>query len=66
MSYADKLKTSLYWWLGRSRPFIVNEEYKIELLFIDVKNLSAKIRVTNIKTGEPIDSNLLEVQDGQS
>ena len=49
--YADKLKDSLYWWLGKKRPFIVNDEYKIELLHIDREHLSAKIRVTNIKSG---------------
>lgn len=51
ISYANKLKTQLYWWLGRNRPFIVNDEYKIELLFIDKVNNSAKIQVTNLKTG---------------
>jgi hypothetical protein len=42
----------LYWWLGKSKPFIINDEYKLELLFIDPKNYSAKIRITNLKTGE--------------
>lgn len=64
MSYANKLKDSLYWWLGKKRPFYVNDEYKIELLFIDVNNMSAKIRVTNLKTGESTDSTS-EVSDGQ-
>ena len=54
-SYADKLKDSLYWWLGKKRPFIVNDEYKIELLHIDREHLSAKIRVTNIKSGEIVE-----------
>ena len=54
-SYADKLKDSLYWWLGKKRPFIVNDEYKIELLHIDREHLSAKIRVTNIKSGEVVE-----------
>jgi len=54
ISYADKLKTQLYWWLGRRRPFIINDEYKIELLFIDTKNGSAKIQITNLKTGDVI------------
>ena len=53
-SYANKLKTQLYWWLSRNRPFIVNDEYKIELLFIDRNNNSAKIQITNLKTGEVI------------
>jgi len=53
-SYANKLKTSLYWWLSGNRPFYVNDEYKIELLFIDKKNNSAKIQITNIKTGQVI------------
>ena len=52
MNYANKLKDSLYWWLSKSRPFIVNEEYKVELLFVDKVNNSAKIRITNIKTGQ--------------
>ena len=50
--YAGKLKTSLYWWLSGKRPFIVNDEYKIELLFLDKINNSAKIQITNIKTGD--------------
>jgi hypothetical protein len=52
VSYANKLKTQLYWWLGRRRPFIINDEYKIELLHIDKENNSAKIQITNLKTGE--------------
>lgn len=51
ISYANKLKTQLYWWLGRCRPFIINDEYKIELLVIDKVNNSAKIQITNLKTG---------------
>lgn len=53
-SYADKLKSQLYWWLGRRKPFIINDEYKIELLFIDKINNSAKIQVTNLKTGDTV------------
>jgi hypothetical protein len=55
--YAGKLKTSLYWWLGKARPFIINDEYKLELLFLDKVNNSAKIRITNLKTGEVIHTN---------
>ena len=51
ISYANKLKTQLYWWLGQRRPFVINDEYKIELLFIDKINNSAKIQITNLKTG---------------
>ena len=54
-SYANKLKDSLYWWLGKKRPFIINDEYRIELLHIDREHLSAKIRVTNIKSGEIVE-----------
>ena len=50
--YSGKLKDSLYWWLGKKRPFIINGEYKLELLFIDKVNCSAKILVTNLKTNE--------------
>jgi hypothetical protein len=54
-SYANKLRDSLYWWLGKKRPFIINDEYKIELLHIDREHLSAKIRVTNLKSGEIVE-----------
>lgn len=68
MSYANKLKDSLYWWLGKKRPFFINDEYKLELLFVDKINNSAKIRVTNLKTGIAIDSSIdpSEVKDGQN
>ena len=52
ISYANKLKTQLYWWLGKARPFNLNDEYKIELLFIDKVNNTAKLLITNLKTGE--------------
>ena len=69
MSYANKLKDSLYWWLGKKRPFFINDEYKLELLFVDKVNNSAKIRVTNLKTGAVLESSQddsSEVSDGQS
>ena len=68
MSYANKLKDSLYWWLGKKRPFFINDEYKLELLFVDKINNSAKIRVTNLKTGTVMISSAdpSEVTDGQS
>lgn len=67
MDYANKLKDSLYWWLGKKRPFIINDEYKLELLFVDKINNSAKIRVTNLKTGVAIESSDVksEVSNGQ-
>jgi len=52
MSYANRLQDSLCWWLGKKRPFIINDEYKLELLFIDKVNNSAKIKITNLKTGQ--------------
>jgi len=61
--YAGKLKTSLYWWLSSNRPFIVNDEYKIELLFLDKSNNSAKIQITNLKTGTVITQ---EAEDANS
>ena len=53
--FTGKLKDSLYWWLGKKKPFIVNDEYKIELLHIDRIHNSAKIRITNIKTNEIVE-----------
>lgn len=52
--YVDKLKDSIYWWLGKKRPFYINGEYCIELKSIDKKNNSAKIVITNIKDNEII------------
>lgn len=49
MSFADKIKDSMWYWLGKKSPFIINDEYKLELLFIDKINNSAKIKITNIK-----------------
>lgn len=49
MSFQNKLKDSLQWWLGKRKPFIINDEYKLELLFIDKENNSAKIKITNLK-----------------
>lgn len=67
MDYGNKLKDSLYWWLGKSRPFIINDEYKLELLFVDKINNSAKIRITNLKTGIVTESDQVpsEVLDGK-
>lgn len=58
ISYADRLKDSLTWWLGRKRPFIINDQYAIELLFIDKVNNSAKIKVTNLTNGSIIENSV--------
>lgn len=47
---AATITSSMYWWLNRSRPFIINNEYQIELLEIDKKRNTAKILITNLKT----------------
>jgi len=54
------LKDSIYYWLGKKRPFNINNEYEIRLLFIDKENNSAKIEITNLKT-KAVDT--VEVQD---
>lgn len=51
-SYANKLKTSLFYWLSKGRPFIINDEYSVELLFVDTDAFTAKILITNLKNGE--------------
>lgn len=53
-SFDGKLTDSLIWWLGKKKPFIVNDEYEIKLLYIDKINNSAKIQITNLKTNEVI------------
>jgi hypothetical protein len=68
MNYVGKLTTSLTWWLGKRKDFLINDEYKLELLFIDKINNSAKIRITNLKSNSVIElSDQLsdEVSDGQ-
>lgn len=50
--FANKLKNQLYWWLNASRPFVINNEYKLELLHIDREYNSAKILITNLKSGD--------------
>ena len=54
--FAGKLITSLTWWLGKKRSFSINNEYQLELLFIDKVNNSAKIRITNLKNGAVVES----------
>lgn len=49
--FVGVLKDSMYWWLSRRKPFIINGEYKLELLYIDRDNYTAKIKITNLKTG---------------
>lgn len=61
-NYVGKLKDSLFWWLGKRRPFIINGEYSIELLHIDREHNSAKIRITNLKNQEAVTIS----QQGQS
>ena len=51
-SYKNKLHDTLVWWLGKKKPFNINDEYEIKLLFIDKINNSAKIEITNLKTKE--------------
>ena len=57
-NYVGKLKDSLFWWLGRKKPFYINDDYKIELLHIDRDHYSAKIRITNLKNGDEMDREL--------
>jgi len=47
--FKGKLKDSLFWWLGKKKPFYINGDYKVELLHIDREHYSAKIRITNLK-----------------
>ena len=60
-SYVGKVKTNLWWWLGKNRPFILEDLFKIELLFIDHKNGSAKIQITNLKTGDTVEQEAYNV-----
>lgn len=46
------IKDSMYWWLSKARPFLIGNEYKIELLEVRQRSGTVKIRITNLKTGE--------------
>lgn len=48
----QNLTDSLSWWLNKKKPFVINGEYKVELVFINKDNNTAKIRITNLKNGE--------------
>jgi hypothetical protein len=64
VSFKDKLKDKLIWWLSARRSFFINDEYKIDLLYIDRSNNSAKIQVTNLKSNVVQDINV-EAKDEQ-
>jgi hypothetical protein len=50
---------SMYWWLRIGRPFIINNEYKIEYLGDLKRNPhSVKIKITNLKTNTSTIENL--------
>lgn len=62
-SYEGKLRDQIFWSLGMRRPFIVNDEYKIELLHIDFDLYRAKIKVTNLKT-QLVEENTVDMDNG--
>ena len=62
-NYSGKLKDSLFWWLGKKRPFYANNDYKIELLHIDREHQSVKIRVTNLKDGVSVTDDVEAAND---
>ena len=66
MSYAEKIKDSLYWWLGRKKPFIINDEYRLELLHIDKLNNSVKIRITNLKDNSEVTTEAIAAEGGDN
>lgn len=44
-----KIIDKMFWWLSKSRPFYIGDEYMIELSEIDFKHGTAKINITNLK-----------------
>jgi len=51
-----KITDEFTWWLGKKKEFNLNGEYSIELIWIDKKNNSAKIKITNLKTKEIVET----------
>ena len=43
----NKIIDSFTWWLSK-KPFILNDEYRIELIYIDRIFNSAKIKITKL------------------
>jgi hypothetical protein len=61
MSQSDVKRTiekSMYWWLSPRRPFLISDEYSIELLRIDYSAGTAKIQITNLKNKTTQESDL--------
>lgn len=54
------IKDQIYYWLNKRKGFIINGEYKIDLLWIDHKFQSAKILITNLKNGDSNEVNFNE------
>lgn len=54
-SFAGKLKDKITWSLGRNRPFNINDEYTLELLYVNPDSGTAKIKVTNLKNKQPLE-----------
>jgi hypothetical protein len=52
------IESTMYWWLSKGRPFIINNEYKLELITIDYKHGTAKINITNLKTQEVLETSM--------
>ena len=51
MKKYTEVKDELTWWLSK-KGFILNGEFRIDLLFIDRVNNSCKIKITNIKDSQ--------------
>jgi len=48
-SYAGILTNSLYWWMSRKKSFIINDEYRIDLIQVNPKANTAEIKITNLQ-----------------
>lgn len=48
MSKVTQINDEFTYWLGK-KGFNLNNEYRIDLIWIDKKNNSAKIKITNLK-----------------
>jgi len=45
---STKITGEFTWWLSK-KGFIINDEYRIDLIWVDRNNHSAKIKITNLK-----------------
>lgn len=53
-SFEGKVKDSLCWWLGKRRPFNLDDRWQIQLLSVNTEGKCARIKITKLVDGKPV------------